>query len=88
MMEDARGSQLINRTPFQYRKPHPPSWATKEPLGHMNISDHFVISSYSMNEATGEPITQEFSLRLFGHLNGTSLPLIFISSLWEKKNSS
>lgn len=88
MMEDACGSQLINRTPFQCRKPRPPSWATKEPLGHMNTSNHFVISSYSMNETTGEPITQEFSLWLFGHLNGTSLPLIFISSLWKKKKSS
>lgn len=51
----------------------------------MNASNHFVISSYSMNETTGEPVTQEFSLRLFGHLNGTSVLLIFIRSLWGEK---
>lgn len=54
----------------------------------MNASNHFVISSYSMNETTGELITQEFSLWLFGHLNGTSLLLIFISSFWEKKEAA
>lgn len=84
MMEEARGSQSIEPL-SSAEKLRPPSWATEEPLGHMNASNHFVISSCSMNETTGEPITQELSLRLFGHLNGTSLPLIFISSLWEKK---